>query len=216
MTDEAVKWVRSSMGEPVSNAVPGRGSVDRRELVTYVGRVQHEGELLPGTVHLHFKCIQVLSQDGNTHTYQQYEVLTLNPGFKVYWKPGQNGRVDDRAIECGHTADYEKLYIGKVADADGDQLCNSEDGLPFLGKIQPSHGSIYWISNNVPRRSQNYDILIAKKSKWARFMSAVETFNEAVAEGPALVETYQKSNRQTKTTLSFFKGQYDKIFNPKK
>jgi len=223
---EAYCWVPSSMGMPVPNAVPGRGRVDRRdsrELVTYVGRVEHEGDVLPGTVYLHFNCIEVLSRSGKRYEYQHYEVLTLNPGFKVGWKPGQNGLVDNRAIECGKTAEGEKLYIGKVKNAEGEQLYTQVE-LPILGKVQPSHGSIYWVFNNEQCRSHQYDVLIQKESKstWKRIKSAGGTVGTVLGPvtdlGLAVMSAtsmFKSPALQSSPTSVMYQGRRLKVVPPK-
>jgi len=71
-----VHWERSSGGSVPLNAVVGGYNEEQQK--TYVGRVNHKSELIPGEIVPQENCIYI-PYDGKEVEYEEYEVLVLDP-----------------------------------------------------------------------------------------------------------------------------------------
>lgn len=79
LLNDNYSWVESSDGATHENAVIG-GSTENEETL-FIGRVLHEGQLLPGKIHPSHRCIYV-PFCGAEHAYQQYEILVKEENSK--------------------------------------------------------------------------------------------------------------------------------------
>ncbi|KAK8787065.1 hypothetical protein V5799_023158, partial [Amblyomma americanum] len=141
----STRWVRCYQDNIPDNAVVG--GTDKGEDL-FVGRARHNGGLLPGKVHRSHRCCYV-AYYGREHKYEDYEVL-VNDGASLTWVRDSNGSVPKGAIPGGHSADGETLYIGR----------SRHEGTVTVGKVLPSHGSLYLAYYGCEHRYNGYEVLV--------------------------------------------------------
>ncbi|XP_076369612.1 natterin-3-like [Tachypleus tridentatus] len=142
------EWVNAARGHIPSHAV--QGGYDGRDTI-YVGRVYHQGDVIPGKIQPSHGCCYV-PWGGNEHAHHDYQVLVNRHGSVMEWHSASNGTVPPGAIQGGRTNSGEPLFIGRV----------HQNGSVTVGKVQPSHGVLYvsYGGKEIPHRS--YEVLIVK------------------------------------------------------
>lgn len=123
-----VHWVHTTSASSVPhNAVIGGRDTDGTQI--YVGRVTHEGDLLPCKV-LPSKKVAYVAYNGAEIPKHSFEILV---GTGVQWRREKNGRIPPGAFAGGRTSNGETLFIGR-----GDHNRSQT-----VGKVHPSHGCLY-------------------------------------------------------------------------
>jgi hypothetical protein len=89
-----------------------------------------------------------VSYGGKEITKTHFEFLT---GTGFTWVAAAHGQVPAGAISSGNAANGEPLYIGRAP------LVRN---LP--GKIQKSHGCLYFPNNGVEQATRSYEVLVKK------------------------------------------------------
>ncbi|KAK8765712.1 hypothetical protein V5799_031680 [Amblyomma americanum] len=117
-------WLPFSGNGIHQDAVPG-GEEDGR--TTYVGRVEHNGDEIPGRVVPGDACY--VAYAGGEQRHERYSVL-VNRGIRLQWILDSGGAVPPKAVVGGRTRSGEELYIGRT----------HHEGSLVLGKVQPSQG----------------------------------------------------------------------------
>lgn len=142
-------WVEASDGNVPCDAVIG--GMDSGESI-YIGRVQHEADLLPGKiVPSHRVCYVPYASCEFPH--RTYQVLVSLDQTQFDWVPESNGRLPPGAVQGGFSAkDNEALYIGRVFH---------EDTLT-IGKIHCSHNCLYIPYNKEEVRYTYYEVLVCR------------------------------------------------------
>ncbi|XP_063991103.1 uncharacterized protein LOC135169755 [Diachasmimorpha longicaudata] len=117
-------WVAAKDGIVPPNAFVG-GFENSEE--HFVGRVHHEGAVIPGKIHPEYRqCYVPLSH--REHSDSNYEVLCECNGI---WTPLSDGdAIPPNAIPGGHTADGETLFIGRAEHQDA-MVIGMVDASPF-------------------------------------------------------------------------------------
>jgi len=115
----------------------------------FVGRADHDGDLLPAKVIINKGCAYV-SHSGQEISKTSYEVLT---GYGYTWVPDSNGSVPSDAVEAGRTSDGETLYIGR----------GHIEGSTTPGKIHPSHGCLYIPYGGQEHKLSSYEVLVRSR-----------------------------------------------------
>ncbi|RWS21267.1 uncharacterized protein B4U80_05885 [Leptotrombidium deliense] len=142
------QWIDAGNGYIPDGAVPGGEDVNGEPL--FVGRVIQAGDTLPGKiVPSHGVCY--VAYGGAEHAHNNYQVLVSNYGLK--WKHAKDGHVKKRAIMGGCTADGEPLFIGRAY----------HDGSLVIGKVHPSHGTLYFPFGGQEHSADHYEVLRHKK-----------------------------------------------------
>lgn len=141
----------------------------------YVGRAQHNGEMLPAKVIPNKKSAYV-SANCLEHPKQDVEVLTQYPGqygniilpkisfflsiLFLYnnfcllgWVESSSGAVPPHAVSSGQTSDGEPLFVGRGCWA----------GSLSIGKVHPSHGCLYIPYGGAEYRLENYEVLVQQE-----------------------------------------------------
>lgn len=112
----------------------------------YVGRAFHEGNQLVAKV-IPSKQIAYVSYNGQEIPKYSFEVLCNG---NVTWVQSSHGQVMPNAVPGGRTTSGETLYIGR----------GWWHGALTVGKIQPSHQSLYISFNGAEMPLKSYEILI--------------------------------------------------------
>ncbi|XP_065367351.1 uncharacterized protein LOC135960076 [Calliphora vicina] len=145
-------WIKSSSADDLPDfAIEGGYDCDGTPI--YVGRAEHEDEMLPAKVIPSKGCAYV-AWGGQEHPKNYYEVL-VGPGYG--WCPCENGAVPSTAVSSGETSCCEPLYIGRGHHA------NSLS----VGKIHPSHGCLYIPFAGQETKLCTYEVLVCENNdKW--------------------------------------------------
>ncbi|XP_055387528.1 uncharacterized protein LOC129616083 [Condylostylus longicornis] len=114
----------------------------------YVGRAEHNGDLIPAKVIINKNCAYIC-HSGHEHIKHTFEVLV---GYGYGWIPANDGNVPPNTVEGGKTIDDETLYIGR----------GEFRGSVTPGKIHPSHGCLYIPYGGQEIKLQNYEALSFK------------------------------------------------------
>ena len=112
----------------------------------YVGRAHHERDQLVAKV-IPRKNYTAISYNGKEIQKQNFEVLCHG---NVQWVHSSNGQVVYNAVPGGRTENGEVLYIGR----------GHHNGSLTVGKIHPSHGSLYIPFGGSEIAFKSYEILI--------------------------------------------------------
>lgn len=127
-------WYTYDVNEPLpENPVIAGKYVDGS--VLYAGRAYYGGDLLPAMIfinHLEHGTIAHVSYNGREIPQENGFEILLPDGLYV-WRNEANGGVPFRAIEVGHTADGETLYLGR----------GRHQGAVIPGKVHPTHNCLY-------------------------------------------------------------------------
>ncbi|RWS25806.1 uncharacterized protein B4U80_06829 [Leptotrombidium deliense] len=144
------EWVTAGGGwVPPGEAVTGGFDVSGENI--YVGRAQHEGEVIPGKVVASHGCCYV-AYGGREHRKEEYQALVDPHGCELIWLHSSNGQVPAGALQGGVTADGEPIYVGR----------HQHDGSFTIGKVHPSHGCLYIPFGGEEHRYTEYEVLCAK------------------------------------------------------
>ncbi|XP_037033070.1 uncharacterized protein LOC119072042 isoform X2 [Bradysia coprophila] len=118
------QWVRVVDGNIPNKAIGGGQDLSGENL--YVGRVEHQGDIIPGKV-VPSQGICFVPYAGKEHGKSEYQVLMTDED--IVWTDASYGEIPTGAIQGGVTVDGERLYIGRVKHM----------GAMCVGKIHPSH-----------------------------------------------------------------------------
>ncbi|XP_043284383.1 natterin-3-like [Venturia canescens] len=139
------KWVRYTGARYCTPGMITAGrDHDGSNLV--VGRAHHQGDLLPAKAKPEHGVAYV-AYGGREHTKHDFEIL-MPAEFK--WVPSRHGQVQPGAVEAGRTSSGELLYVGRCF----------RNGVPAVGKIQPSHGCLYIPYNGEEISYREYEVLV--------------------------------------------------------
>jgi len=140
-----LSWVKARHGELPQHAVHAGGN-------TYVGRVHHNNEWIPGKVVEGHESAYV-AYDGKEHSGSDYEILVecgigheSGKGYK--WKSAGNGTVPKNALIAG-TDNGKLLYVAR-AEMNG-EMC--------VGKLFPEHGGAYMPWGGKENKVSDYEVL---------------------------------------------------------
>lgn len=109
------------------DAVLGGRDTDGAQI--YVGRAEHQGDLLPCKV-MPSKKIAFISHNGAEIAKHNFDILV---GSDVKWKKERNGKIPKDSYPGGRTSSGEVLYIGRA----------EHNRSQTIGKVHPSHGCLY-------------------------------------------------------------------------
>lgn len=126
------------------NAV--QGGRDSDGSVIYVGRAQHEGDLIPCKV-LPSKRAAYVPYNGREVLVSNFEVLT-GSGFS--WVGSSNGHTPAGAVVVGNQRNGEALYMGRT----------NFQGSVTPGKVHKSHGCLYIPFAGAEHRITQYEVLV--------------------------------------------------------
>lgn len=139
-------WQRSSIYSefPYNGAV--RAGVDQDGTQIFVGRAYHEGDIIPCKI-IPEKQACYIAYGGEEILKNEFEVLRTG---ELSWQFATNGDIPPGALEIGRTTDGEPLYAGR---------CMWE-GSQTPGKVQPSHGCLYFPFNGQEISVKEYEVLV--------------------------------------------------------
>jgi len=137
-------WVRAHGRNVPPHAVFAGVDSDGDQI--FVGRAEHDGDLLPAKVIINKNCAYVC-HGGHEYSKQSFEVLV---GYGYNWNPASYGSVSPNAVVAGRTREGETLYIGR----------GSYHGSLTPGKIHPSHKCLYIPYGGREIRLENYECLV--------------------------------------------------------
>lgn len=143
-----VHWEQAGGGNVPSTAVPA--GWDQADTV-YVGRVFHEGEVIPGKI-LPSHGVCYISQGGAEHGIGDYEVLCNPHNCQLEWVGSAGGNIPSGALQGGVSEQGEPLYVGRV----------HHEGSLTIGKIHPSHGCCYIPYGGSEHSYPDYEVLVCK------------------------------------------------------
>ncbi|XP_078036347.1 natterin-3 [Augochlora pura] len=139
------KWVPRTKYDGVPDkAVVGGRDVDGCTI--YVGRANHENDMLPAKV-IPEKNVAYVSYGGEEHPKYDYEILVP---VEFRWEFAGNGDVPANAVEAGCTDSGEPLYVGRTF----------HNGSQTVGKIQCSHNCLYIPFDGEELSFRDYEVLV--------------------------------------------------------
>uniref|UniRef100_A0A1I8PFC2 Uncharacterized protein n=1 Tax=Stomoxys calcitrans TaxID=35570 RepID=A0A1I8PFC2_STOCA len=141
----ADNWVSCS----ANSALPPytiSGGYDSDGTPIFVGRAEHEGELLAAKVVPSKGCAYV-AWGGSEHVKYQYELLT---GTTYGWMPSEHGGVPPTSVLTGYDSQGQPLYIGRAY----------HNGSLSVGKVHSSHGCLYIPYGGQEIRLSQYEVLV--------------------------------------------------------
>ncbi|KAJ8952532.1 hypothetical protein NQ318_003328 [Aromia moschata] len=146
----AAAYCWKSVGVSKIPKIGFRGGTDVEGNPIYVGRVDHVGDVLPGSIFLN-KKIACASHSGRQYCKDKFEVLCCNkPCFE--WVPSHAGEILPNMVVGGKTNVGESLYVGRV----------HHRATQTVGKIHPSHKVCYIPFAGEEIMYQRYEALIYK------------------------------------------------------
>lgn len=137
-----IPWV-STAGVPQGAVFAGNDS-DGSQI--YIGRATHEGDIIPAKV-IPSKQVAYICFNGLEIAKHQFEILC---GGQTRWVGSGNGQVPAGAIPAGRTRQNEILFIGRGSHA----------GSLTVGKVQPSHATLYIPYGGKEIALKSYEVLI--------------------------------------------------------
>jgi len=145
------QWTRAGGGwVPPNEAVEGGYDVGGERI--YVGRALQDGDCIPGKVVPSHGCCYV-AYGGREHSHSDYQVLTSNSGHELAWINASGSDIPTGAVQGGVTADGEPLFIGR----------HEHEGSWVIGKVHPSHGSLYIPFGGEEHAYSEYEILCVRR-----------------------------------------------------
>ncbi|XP_005189330.1 uncharacterized protein LOC101891949 [Musca domestica] len=138
-------WIASSAHSPLPEFTVVGGH-DSDSSPVYVGRAEHNGEVLAAKVIPSKGCAYV-AWGGQEHVKYHYEVLR-GPGYS--WVQAEHGQVPANAVSPGLSGDGEPLYVGR----------GHHCGSLSVGKVHPSHGCLYIPYGGQEVALHRYEILV--------------------------------------------------------
>ncbi|XP_022919886.1 uncharacterized protein [Onthophagus taurus] len=124
------------------------GGVDSDGTQIYVGRAYHGGDWIPAKV-IPEKNIAYVAYGGKEVPVHHYQLLCEQ---RFEWVPCSGGDIPPNAVIGGRTSDGEHLYIGRV----------EHEGSNTIGKVHPSHNSLYIPYDGEEVAYSDYEILILR------------------------------------------------------
>jgi hypothetical protein len=140
-------WVADSNGSVPDGALVG--GIDNGEEV-YIARSEHNTALIPGKF-IRGHTVTYVAWGGGEHAKNEYEVLVV-PSGSISWVPCSGSEIPPNSVPGGISEDGEPLYIGRV----------SHEGTVTVGKVHPSHGSLYIPFGGAEVAYPDYSILVKK------------------------------------------------------
>jgi hypothetical protein len=142
-------WLDDKSGNIPLRAVIG--GVDSNGEKIYVGRVKHEGALLPGKiVPSHKVCY--FAHGGAEKGAEKCQVLVKNKCCDLTWVEAGDGQIPNGALQGGMSKDKEPLYIGRTLI----------DGATAIGMILPSRGTCSAPYGGDEVCQPKYEVLVVK------------------------------------------------------
>ncbi|ALC40790.1 CG3884, partial [Drosophila busckii] len=144
----AYKWVQTSAYSSLPpNAIVGGNDEDGAMI--YVGRAEHEGDMLVCKV-VPTKQIGFISSRGEALPKDIYEVLC---GENLVWIKCYDHVIPETAVLCGRTSLDQPVYIGR----------GHYEGHLIIGKISSVHRALFIAFRGAERRLDSYEILVEEK-----------------------------------------------------
>uniref|UniRef100_A0A1A9WVZ0 Uncharacterized protein n=1 Tax=Glossina brevipalpis TaxID=37001 RepID=A0A1A9WVZ0_9MUSC len=137
-------WMRAKIATIPKFAVQAGYDTDGDPI--YVGRVNRNGETFPAKV-IPRKRRAYASWAGEEHVINDVELLS---GHYYAWMPSIGGIIPPHAVRLGRTSEGEPLYVGRCVWR----------GSLTPGKIQPSHGCLYFPFGGAELRTEQYEVLV--------------------------------------------------------
>lgn len=139
------QWIPTSANSMLPEGAISGGH-DQDGTPIYVGRSKHEDDLLPAKV-IPGKNVAYVAYGGREHPKQQFDVLCFG---NVSWIPSAGGTIPMNAVSGGVTRDGEALYVGRAY----------HEGSLTIGKVQPSHQTLYIPFAGAEVSLREYEILV--------------------------------------------------------
>ncbi|XP_017087939.2 uncharacterized protein [Drosophila bipectinata] len=144
----AYKWVQSSAYSSIPpEAVVGGNDEDGAMI--YVGRAEHEGDMLVCKV-VPTKQLGFISQRGEALPKDIFEVLC---GQNLAWIKCYDHVIPENAVLCGRTSLDQPVYIGR----------GHYEGHLIIGKISSVHRCLFIAYRGAERRLDSYEILVEER-----------------------------------------------------
>lgn len=141
----SAQWIHCGANSPAPHgAILAGNDADGSQI--FVGRAQHERDQLVAKV-IPCKQIAYVSYNGQEIPKHNFEVLCHG---NVQWVHSCNGQVVRNAVLGGRTECGEILYIGR----------GQYGGALTVGKIHPSHGSLYIPFGGSEVALKSYEVLV--------------------------------------------------------
>jgi hypothetical protein len=139
------QWINvSAHSPPPPGAIIGGNDSDGTPI--YVGRCFHEGDQMPCKA-MPGKKVAYCCYNGQEIAKYSYEILCNG---NTSWVHSSHGSVPPNAVSGGRTSAGEPLYIGRTW----------HQGSLTVGKIHPSHGSLYIPYGGAEIPFKQYEVLI--------------------------------------------------------
>lgn len=122
-----------------------QGGQDSDGCGIFVGRANHNGDLLPAKV-LPQKNAAYVAYGGEEVLVENFEVLCRK---ELVWEHAAGGSVPQEAVIGGNTGDGEILYVGRAY----------HEGSQTVGKVQRTHGCIYIPYGGAEVSLPSYEVL---------------------------------------------------------
>lgn len=140
-----VEWVQGNTKTALpAGAIHAGNDTDGTPM--YVGRAYHENDQLIAKV-MPAKQAAYVSYNGKEILKLHYEILCNG---NVKWVPGSAGKIPTGAVVGGKTGTGEILYVGR----------GRHENCLTVGKIHPSHNSIYIPFGGAEVALKNFEFLV--------------------------------------------------------
>ncbi|EDW90684.2 protein transport protein Sec24-like At4g32640 [Drosophila yakuba] len=144
----AYKWVQSSAYSSLPEEAVVGGN-DEDGAMIYVGRAEHEGDMLVCKV-VPSKQLGFISQRGEAVPKDIFEVLC---GQNLVWIKCYDHVIPENAVLCGRTSLDQPVYIGR----------GHYEGHLIIGKISSVHRALFIAFRGAERRLDSYEILVEER-----------------------------------------------------
>ncbi|XP_053686612.1 uncharacterized protein LOC128736158 [Sabethes cyaneus] len=142
-------WVHCAINEGILPLNAVLAGTDSDGSPIYVGRVNHDGNVLPAKV-IPIRRVAYFSYNGIEISDPNIEVLC---GLNFTWIPSEKGLLPKGAVLSGYSSTGEPIYIGRA----------HHDGSLTPGKINPKHGCLYIAYGGREHARPNYEVLVDAK-----------------------------------------------------
>ncbi|XP_034476938.1 protein piccolo [Drosophila innubila] len=142
------KWVQSSSYASIPPMAVVGGN-DEDGAMIYVGRAEHEGDMLVCKV-VPSKQIGFISQRGEALPKDIFEMLC---GENLTWIKCYDHVIPETAVLCGRTTLDQPVYIGR----------GHYEGHLIIGKISSVHRALFIAYRGAERRLDSYEILVEER-----------------------------------------------------
>ncbi|XP_002016248.2 uncharacterized protein LOC6590716 [Drosophila persimilis] len=144
----AYKWVQSSAYSSIpEDAVVGGNDEDGAMI--YVGRAEHEGDMMVCKV-VPSKQIGFVSNRGEALPKDIFEMLC---GQNLVWVKCYDHVIPEKAVLCGRSSLDQPVYIGR----------GHYEGHLIIGKISSVHRALFIAFRGAERRLDSYEILVEER-----------------------------------------------------